>query len=164
MKKIVTISFLALIILTSCNKQVSEMLPENMSWTNINTPVWSIEMTQSGINVAAWENSIWVGEDWVNITAGEEKVWLNSSWMELNSKEWNIKMDENGMTSDIPWMGSMSITNKWTQIWDINISSWNVAEEFTSKAISDELNNLEMNLDSAANLNQTMWNWSMSQE
>ena len=88
--------------------------------------------------------------------------------MDLNSKEWNIKMDENGMTSNIPWAWTMSITNTWTQIWDINISSWNMAEDFAWKAVNDELNNLEMELDSAAkstNSNsQTNWWWTMSQE
>lgn len=164
MKKILLTSFLVLLAITSCSKQASEMIPDSLSWANIETPVWSIKTNENGINVSAWENSIWVWNDWVNISTAEENVWLNSSWMELNSKEWNIKMDENGMTSNIEWVWNMSITNTWTQIWDINISSWNMAQDFAWDAINNELNNLEMNLDSAVKNSQTMWNWTMSQE
>lgn len=150
-----TISLLILsCFLYSCSKDVSidGLNVNSSSGINVSTQDWSMTVWVNGTNMISWENETSIWSDWINVWNKESEVKINSAWMGIQSEEWTMKMDENGMTSNIEWVWDVSITNTGSNIWGVNISSWNVAEDLIKNSMSNELKG--MNIDS---MMDTQW-------
>lgn len=132
--------------LYSCSKDVSMdgININSSSGINVSTEDWSMTVWADGTKMVSWENETTIWSDGINVWNKESEVKINSAGMEMQSKEWTMKMDENGMTSNIEWVGDVSITNTGTNIWGINISSWNVAEDLIKDSMNNEFNNMNM--------------------
>lgn len=153
MNKYIILTILLSFTLISCSKNVSvDWVDINTSsWVKVSTQDWSIETTQDWTKMTSWENEASIWNDGVSVTDWKSTMDATSTWMELNWSEWNLKMDENGMTSDIDWVWKMSITNTWTKIWDIDMSKW--TDELIKTSLNSEMWNILK--DSANEVNET---------